>query len=209
MLKSKGLPGEFWAEAVTMAVFVLNCSPTKGLAGMTPFEAWYGKGPAVHHLGTFGCVVHVKNAAPHLKKLEDRSSPMIFIGYESGTKGYRVYDPVTKRLRVSRDIVFGEQARWNWEKNSNGEHQSSDTFTVEYLVTREPLVVEGIGEELQRHGSIGDAVSPVQDGDQVQGATDRAPSRSPSVASSDLNADHDEGVPVRTRRLSDILAEEP
>ena len=64
------------------AVYVLNRCPTKSVEGMTPFEAWYGKKPAVHHLKTFGCIVYVRNTAPHLKKLEDHGRKMIFVGYE-------------------------------------------------------------------------------------------------------------------------------
>jgi hypothetical protein len=45
-----------------------------------------------------------------MKKLDDRSHPMIFMGYEQGTKGYRVYDPVTYRVHVLRDIVLDDQA---------------------------------------------------------------------------------------------------
>jgi hypothetical protein len=41
-----------------------------------------------------------------LKKLSDRSSKMVFIGYESGTKGYRFFDPSTKKLVISRDVIF-------------------------------------------------------------------------------------------------------
>jgi hypothetical protein len=104
--------------------------------------------------------------------------------------------------------VFDEQVQWKWEENSDGEHQPNDTFTV-YSVTREPPVFEGIGEVVQKHESIGDAGSLVQSGDKVQGAANRAPGMHPSVASSDLDANHDEEVPVHTRRLSDILAEEP
>jgi hypothetical protein len=96
MLKAKGLSGWFWAEAVATTVYMLNRSPTKGVAGKTPFKAWYGKKPTVHHLRTFGCVVYVKDTTPNLKKLDDRSRPMIFVGYEPGTKGYRVYDPSTR-----------------------------------------------------------------------------------------------------------------
>jgi transposase InsO family protein len=67
MLKSKGVPGRFWGEAVTMAVFVLNRAPTRALADKTPYEAWYGHKPAVHFLRTFGCVAHVKVAGGHLR----------------------------------------------------------------------------------------------------------------------------------------------
>lgn len=39
MLQSKNLDGAFWGEAVTMAVFLLNRAPTRGIEGMTPYEA--------------------------------------------------------------------------------------------------------------------------------------------------------------------------
>jgi hypothetical protein len=85
----------------------------KGIAGMTPYEAWYGMKPIMHHLRTFGCVVYVKDTSPNLKKLDDKSHAMIFMGYQSDTKGYRVYDPSTRQVRVSRDVVFDEQAQWS------------------------------------------------------------------------------------------------
>lgn len=62
------------------AVYLLNKCPTKSVDGMTPFEAWHGKKPAVHHLKTFGYVLYVWNTTPHLKKLEDRGRKMIFLG---------------------------------------------------------------------------------------------------------------------------------
>jgi transposase InsO family protein len=43
MLKDKGLPGWFWGEAVSTAVFMLNICPTKSMDSMTPFKAWHGK----------------------------------------------------------------------------------------------------------------------------------------------------------------------
>jgi hypothetical protein len=104
MLKAKGLPGWFWSEAVNAVVYVLNRCPTKSIDGMTPFEAWHGREPVVHHLRTFGCIVYVQNTTPHLKKLEDRGRKMIFVGYESGSKAYCAYDPITKHVHVTRDV---------------------------------------------------------------------------------------------------------
>lgn len=75
MLMAKGLPGIFWGEAVTTAFFILNRSPTRCLDGKTPYEAWHGEQPAVSFFHTFGCIAHMKNTKPHLKKLEKRSSP--------------------------------------------------------------------------------------------------------------------------------------
>jgi hypothetical protein len=61
-------------------MYVLNRSPTKGVVGKTLYEAWHGRKPVVHHLRTFGCIAYVKDTSPNLKKLDDRSHPMIFVG---------------------------------------------------------------------------------------------------------------------------------
>jgi hypothetical protein len=95
---------------VNIDVYVLNRCPTKSVDGKTPFEAWHGRKPAVHHLRMFGCIVYVRNTMPHLKKLEDRGRKIIFIGYESGSKVYHVYDPIMKCVHVTRDVVFDDQA---------------------------------------------------------------------------------------------------
>jgi hypothetical protein len=137
MLKAKGLPRWFWGEAVNAAVYVLNRCPTKSVDGMTPFEAWHGRKLMVHHLKTFGCIVYVRNMTSHLKKLEDRARKMIFIGYESGSKVYRAYDPITKRVHVTRDVVFSEQAQWDWGSGGDDGKPGGgdDVFTVEYTTT--------------------------------------------------------------------------
>jgi hypothetical protein len=113
ILMAKALPSFFWGEAVHTAVHLLNRAPTWALDGKTPFEAWYGECPAVHYLRTFGCVPHIKTTKPGLQKLDDRSTPTIFVGYESGSKAYRCYDPSTKRVVISRDVIFDEAVRWD------------------------------------------------------------------------------------------------
>jgi len=107
------MPARFWGEAVTTAVFILNCAPTKALTGKTLFEAWYGRKPSVSFLRTFGCIGHVGKTKPVLTKLEDRSTPMVFLGYAEGTKAYWLYDPRRDKVLVSCDIVFDEKAAWD------------------------------------------------------------------------------------------------
>jgi hypothetical protein len=34
---------------------------------------------------------------------------MIFIGYEPGSKAFRVYDPLTRKVHVTRGVIFYEQ----------------------------------------------------------------------------------------------------
>ena len=96
-----------------MAVFILNRAPTKALKGKTPFKAWYGRKPSMSFLRTFGCIGHVRKTKLVLTKLEDRSTPMVLLGYEEGTKAYRLYDPRGGKVVVSRDVVFNEKAAWD------------------------------------------------------------------------------------------------
>ena len=101
MLKAKELPKELWGEAVSTAVYIINRTLTKRLQDQTPHEKWTGRRPSVDHMRIFGSIVHVKETKPHLRKLEDRSKPMIFIGYELGSKAYRCFDPVNSKVVIS------------------------------------------------------------------------------------------------------------
>jgi hypothetical protein len=48
----------FWAEVVQTTVFLLNRSPTKGVDGETPYEAWSRKKPHVTNFNGFGCLAY-------------------------------------------------------------------------------------------------------------------------------------------------------
>ncbi|KAL0316877.1 UNVERIFIED_CONTAM: Retrovirus-related Pol polyprotein from transposon TNT 1-94 [Sesamum radiatum] len=45
---------------------------------------------------------------------EDREG--IFLGYSTQSKGYRIYNLKTKKLIISRDVEFDEDAMWNWDE---------------------------------------------------------------------------------------------
>lgn len=86
LLKSMNVPGCFWAEAVKHSVYLLNRLPTKAMGYMTPFEGWTGRKPYLGHLKIFGCRANVRPAEPHLKKLDDRSTPMVYFGVKDGSE---------------------------------------------------------------------------------------------------------------------------
>ena len=41
-------------------------------------------------------------------KLDDKAVKCIFVGYSAESKGYRLYHPQSKRILISRDVVFVE-----------------------------------------------------------------------------------------------------
>ncbi|KAJ9560810.1 hypothetical protein OSB04_005970 [Centaurea solstitialis] len=114
MLKAMNMPQNFWAEAIRHAVYVLNRVPTKALRDSTPYEALKGTKPNLRHLRVFGCKAYAKVTKPHLKKLDDRSKELVYLGTEPGSKAYRLFDPVTKGIIVSRDVKFKEDVGWDW-----------------------------------------------------------------------------------------------
>ena len=51
-------------------MYLLNQLLIKAMGSHTPFEAWNKKKPYLGHLRVFGCTIHAKVTAPHLKKLD-------------------------------------------------------------------------------------------------------------------------------------------
>ena len=54
----------------------------------------------------------MKDAHPHLAKLDPRGLKAIFIGYEPESKVYRFYDPAEGRAHMSCDVIFNETNFW-------------------------------------------------------------------------------------------------
>jgi hypothetical protein len=87
----------------------------------------------VSHLRVFSCLAFGKELG-HISKLDDRSTPGVFIGYAEGLKAYRILDPETQRVRTTHDVVFDEGRGWAWDKAvDDGSTPTYDNFTVEYV----------------------------------------------------------------------------
>nr|GFB17754.1 zinc finger, CCHC-type [Tanacetum cinerariifolium] len=113
--------------------------PTRALVDKTLYEALYNRKPNLEKLRIFGCTAYAKITIPHLKKLDDRSIPLIYLGVEEGSKACRLYDPIAKKKHVSRDVKFMETKLWDW--NEDGE----DTSTQDIIWAS--FVVEGVDNE--------------------------------------------------------------
>ena len=55
--------------------------------------------------------MHVPKEKP--RKLEAKVEKFILVGYSDEQKGYKCYNPQTKQVRVSRDVVFNESMSWH------------------------------------------------------------------------------------------------
>ena len=84
----------------------------------TPEEAWSGVKPTVDYFRVFGCLAHVHILDQQRVKLDDKSRQCVFLELSDESKAYRFFDPINKKVLISKDVIFEEQKGWNWEQNT-------------------------------------------------------------------------------------------
>lgn len=78
----------------------------------TSEEAWSGVKPSIEYFRVFGCISHVHVPNSRRKKLDDESLACVMLGVSEESKAYRLYDPVSQRILISRDVIFEENKSW-------------------------------------------------------------------------------------------------
>lgn len=106
MLSETGLGSEFWAEATSTAVYLINRTPNSSVDFEIPEKRWTGGKVDFSHLRRFGCSAYVH-------RIQEKTSPRavkgVFVGYLFGVKGYRVWIDDEGKCTTSRNVVFHEQ----------------------------------------------------------------------------------------------------
>ena len=49
-------------------------------------------------------------------KLDQKAEVIIFLGNNSISKGYTIYNPLTEKFLIGRNVKFDEFSKWNLEK---------------------------------------------------------------------------------------------
>ena len=96
----------FGGEAALTAFYTINRCPSPIVQNQPPYDLLFGSSPSYDLLRVFGCVCFVFLHDHERNKLQSCSRLCCFLRYGIGQKGYRCYDPISKRLRVSRHVVF-------------------------------------------------------------------------------------------------------
>ena len=58
----------------------------------------------------FGSIAYAHVPKQRRTKLDDHSAKFVLIGYNSRTKGYKLHDPCSGKVTVSRDVEFDEKS---------------------------------------------------------------------------------------------------
>jgi hypothetical protein len=117
LLISASVPERFWGEAALIAVYTINRIPSPTTHKKSPFELLYDKLPNYSSLRVSGCVCFVSLPSHERNKLEPKSRLCCFLGYGISQKGFCCYDPISRRLRISRHVEF-----WKHQTFSSRQH---------------------------------------------------------------------------------------
>ncbi|GMJ14865.1 hypothetical protein HRI_005155700 [Hibiscus trionum] len=131
--ESSGVQKSCWLEAVNWSIHVLNRSPTFSVQNQTPEEAWAKR-----------------------SKLDDKGEKCIFLGVCEQSKAYKLYNPITKKIVISRDVVFNEAEYWSHdeckrEQRIHVDFEDKDEETRQQVETNDEQIVP---EEIPVVGAV-------------------------------------------------------
>lgn len=107
MLHSTGQPLqsvlELWAEATNCAVYLRNRVMGNVLEHTRPERK-----PNFSHIHIFGCTAQAHILRDERSKFSPRAIKFVLVQYCETQNNYRLWDPVNRRVRISRDVKSPE-----------------------------------------------------------------------------------------------------
>ena len=111
MIESK-VPKYFWPEAIATSIYLMNRLPTKILNMKTPLDTLSKLAKIPNHSNLspkiFGCTVYVHIPKHERTKLSPCATKCVFVGYGLNQKGYRCFDPTSKKILTTMNCNFLE-----------------------------------------------------------------------------------------------------
>lgn len=141
LLFQANAPKSYWGEAALTATYMINRLPSSVLDNKSPIAILNSFFPSFRTSNgliprVFGCTAFVHVHQPHRDKLDPRALKCIFLGYSSTQKGYKCYDPLSKRFFTSADITFTEHVPFFSKSYLQGEKSMMEDSPIEPI---EPL----------------------------------------------------------------------
>ena len=125
------LPKVFWAEIVNTVGFIINRSPSLVIDFEILEEVWSGRSVDYSSLKFFCCLAYVHVQSGERSKLDLKSRKCVFIGFERGVKGYRLWDPISKKTVTNKDVIFDEAFMLKHNEVETCDESPQEKLTVE------------------------------------------------------------------------------
>ncbi|KAG2773013.1 Copia protein [Phytophthora cactorum] len=169
MLYYKGVTTLWWAKAVSTAVYLINRSTNSTHPDMTPYQLAFKEKTRMDHLRVFGSIGYAHVDKAKRTKLEPKSFKCKLLGYAENSKGYRVYDLESNKVKVTRSLKLDE-------REVNGIYDAVPTNNTTVIQTTEdeeevmhleheeqPVVDEPMGPVGEAHANDSDMNDVDQD----------------------------------------------
>ena len=108
LLSQSHMPTKFWFDACLTATYLINRMPTRVLSNMSPYERLFQRKPKYEMLKVFGCQCFSWLNPYTQNKLQPKSKSCVFLGYSLNHQGYKSIDLTTRRIYLSRHVLFNE-----------------------------------------------------------------------------------------------------
>ncbi|KAK2966046.1 hypothetical protein RJ640_001980 [Escallonia rubra] len=106
LMSDSHIPSTFWVEAASTAVHLINCLPSSVLKSNSPYYSLFNTFPDYSRFHVFGCVCFVHLPTHERTKFSKQAAMCVFVGYSADQKGFLCYDPLIRRVRISRHVIF-------------------------------------------------------------------------------------------------------
>lgn len=119
-----------WAELMRTACYIKNRIPTSANEGFkSSYEMLFNRPPPINHLRVIGSKCYCNKTGKQIGKLDERATECVLVGYESENI-FRVYDPKTRQVFRSRDVVVKEDSTVTSEDDPKSK-SNPETHTIE------------------------------------------------------------------------------
>ncbi|WRX10629.1 hypothetical protein QQP08_003116 [Theobroma cacao] len=100
-----------------------------------------GNGDFLHAIGKG--TVGIQTTSELRNKLQPKTQKGIFVGYSLESKAYRVYLIDSGKIFISRDVIFDEDHKWDWEepqqKKSDDQNAVPSELDLDQIIDEAPV----------------------------------------------------------------------
>ncbi|GAU17915.1 hypothetical protein TSUD_330400, partial [Trifolium subterraneum] len=107
LLAQAKMPLNYWWEAFSTAVYLINRLPSPVTHNESPYSLLHKKEPDYNSLKPFGCACYPCLKPYNKHKLQFHTTKCVFLGYSNSHKGYKCVNS-HGRVFISRHVVFNE-----------------------------------------------------------------------------------------------------
>ena len=107
------------------------------------------------HLKVFGCKGFAHVLKEQIQKLDNKAVSCIFLGYRDAELGYKLWDPVKKKVFRSRDVIFQEYKTLLDFETTEKSTSSNNDISFSVPIAPPTKNVTNDNELHEEHGSNG------------------------------------------------------